>query len=470
MPNLTLSDDQHAFKIGDINWDYPIPSFSRVPGDSDTEHRLRSECYVAKAAWIHASAYSEWIERQKQMLQDMAAKGISDVPAYMRTWSACEADAKVLSIRVEEAKVKMDAAQKEIDMCVRGRSRAVLEFAIQELRDKIFSEDKIDPNELFILRNKLIDKQKILQEVLKDDEGEGSEDWDDKAEKAKNKGEDAYVLAYLKMDEEKKTSMEGMCTMRHHLPQSLRTEYKLPIEKARKAFWRYVNLSASKNPNQRQLKAAATQFSLSYRRTARTIWDFLPEAGTTCRDSSLLVLTTSTPNLFCRFHHLRHAYKAHDSVTKFRGIAYAKSVTSRGRGDTDRQVAKPNHMDCGCLIDNGLMEIFFWKTVTAHSTNPSLRSVTHNMGTGVLPCTIRAFWMAQFKSTTGLTIGDLYNLSTDESVRRTVLTAKMIMKHVYTIQHQLKIGVSLVFDTAEGKATFFGLLGHAEDGGSEDDE
>lgn len=138
MPNLTLYDDQHAFKIGDIDWDSPIPSFSRVPGDSDTEHRLRSEYYTAKVAWMRASAYSEWIERQKQMLQDMAAKGVSDVPAYMKTWSTCEADAMVLSKRAEETKAQMDAAQREMDMCVRERSRAVLEFAIQELRDKIF--------------------------------------------------------------------------------------------------------------------------------------------------------------------------------------------------------------------------------------------------------------------------------------------------------------------------------------------
>ena len=230
-----------------------------------------------------------------------------------------------------------------------------------------------------------------------------------------------------------------------------------------------MKLASRKHPNQKKLDAAAGEFNFSYRRTARTVRDFLREAGTTCRASSLLVLTTYTPNLLCRFHHLRHAYKACDSVIKFRGIGFPKGTRPKGKESKRQPRRDANHMDCGCLIDDGLFEIYFWKTLTAQSTNPRLSAMVYNMGTGIMPCTIRAYWVAQFKSTTGLTMDDLYNLSTDEAIRKTTLTAKIIIKSLSQIRNDLNIGVSLMFSTPKDEEAFRGLI-TCEESESGDDE
>ena len=211
---MTLYNPESAFKFGDIDWDSPTPSFSRIPGDSDSEHRVRSELLTAKAAWMRASTYSEWFQKQLQALQKLAAKGISDVPAYLKTWQACEADAQALSKHAEGTKVRLDEAQREMDTCFKGKSKAILEFAVEELRDRIFSEEEINPNELFILRKKLIEKQKKLQEILDEEERlaelEDSEGEDNKRGRTKNKDDDTNDLPYLKLSDEDKSVMEGM--------------------------------------------------------------------------------------------------------------------------------------------------------------------------------------------------------------------------------------------------------------------
>lgn len=114
-------------------------------------------------------------------------------------------------------------------------------------------------------------------------------------------------------------------------------------------------------------------------------------------------------------------------------------------------------MNCGCLIEDGLLEFYFWKTVTARSTHPLLSGVIHHMDGEVTPFIIRSFWVSQFRSTTGLTMDDIYNLKADEAIHQVAFTARMIQKHVYRLKHQLNIGVSLVFDTKRDRDAFFGI-------------
>lgn len=143
------------------------------------------------------------------MLEQMAAKGVSDFSAFMAAWTRCEADTKVLSKREEEAKAQMDVAQREMDVCFKGKSRAALEFAIEELEAKILSDEVISPDDLHLLRTKLMAKKSALREVIEEYDVD-SEDEEDKPKK--NKGQsDASTIAYTRMTEERQIAMEGMC-------------------------------------------------------------------------------------------------------------------------------------------------------------------------------------------------------------------------------------------------------------------
>ncbi|KJA14756.1 hypothetical protein HYPSUDRAFT_1071201 [Hypholoma sublateritium FD-334 SS-4] len=434
---------QYTFKISDVDWNSPIPSYSHIAGDSDSEHRLRLECYTTKAAWMYAVAYSDWMNRQRQMLEEMGKKGVPDVPAFMATWAMCDTDTKALSTRAEEAKGRMDTARKAMDVCFKGKSRATLEYAIAELQGKILSDDDIVSDDLHILRSKLISKKNALRELVVEDEHREALDTQPvNSSKKDTENKSRSEIAYDRLDEEQQEDMEV---------------------KARRAFHNFAKLAASTMPNLARLKLAADRFSATFRCTARMICGFLPEAATTSRASALLCLTTTTLNLLCRSHHLRHGACDHDSVTDFNGVAYAKNLTAKGCRLTNPQTPEPNHMHCGCFIDDALLEFFFWKTVTARSTHPILSGVVHHMDDAVTPFLIRSFWVSQFKSTTGLTLDDIYGLNADEALRQTALTARMIQKHVYKLRHQLSIGVSLAFDTEADKIAFSAMMGEDVD-------
>ena len=120
-PNVVAHGFRYTFKIGDIDWEMPIPSYTRVIGDSDSEHRIRGEFYAAKATWMFASGHSDWMQRQQEMLQETANKGIPDIPVFMAAWSACKSDMEELSLRAETAKTKMVSAQQVMDACFKGK-------------------------------------------------------------------------------------------------------------------------------------------------------------------------------------------------------------------------------------------------------------------------------------------------------------------------------------------------------------
>ncbi len=402
---------------------------------------------------MFASAHSDWIQRQKDMFQETANKGIPDVSAFMAAWSACESDVEELSLRAGTAKATMVSAQRAMDACFKGKSRAIVEFSIEELQAKILSDDDIHPDDLHLLRNKLIAKKEELREILKyadEQDAEGS----DSDERPSGKGHND--IAYERMDEEGQAKCESKSLI-FYLSQN--SADGPSSGKARVAFHKFAKLAAASLPNLGRLKAAASGFNLTYRRAARTICGFLPEAGTTSRSSALLCLTTSPLNILCRTHHMRHSASKCDSVTHFRGVAYSKSLSARGTGIKDPRTPEPNHMHCGCLIDDALLEFFFWKTVTARSTNPLLSGVVHNMNGEVTPFLLRSFWVSQFKSTTGLTLDDIYNLNADEASHQTSLIAKMVQRHIYKLRHHLGIRVSLKFETDEDKDTFLAITG-----------
>lgn len=223
------------------------------------------------------------------------------------------------------------------------------------------------------------------------------------------------------------------------------------VDDARKALLYFDKVSSRPDVTSAELEAASVVFAVKYRRAARVVCGFLPEAGYTSRRVALLVHWTKKGNCICQLHQDHRNFKSNDSASDFFGVAYEKTLNSK---KDDNRTAKPLHMHCGCLIDDVLLEFFFWKTVTARSTHPKLKSLAWNMGKAFTPTNIRAFWVSQFKTMTNLTLDDVYGLGPDEAVRQFTIMARMIWKSVSSLSSQMMIGVSLTFDSPEDEKRF----------------
>lgn len=134
--------------------------------------------------------------------------------------------------------------------------------------------------------------------------------------------------------------------------------------------------------------------------------NLVPEAATTSREAAVMVHTNSFLNVVCRFHVSDKKY-ARDGMlisdNRIHGVAY--------KGDYGNSKApvipRLNHMNCGCLISDVLLEFFLWKTIKIRSSNPRLPGV-EGLGNEILHPRKRAYMVQVFHQFTGLTVDDLY--------------------------------------------------------------
>ncbi|KAJ2915827.1 hypothetical protein MD484_g4585, partial [Candolleomyces efflorescens] len=141
-------------------------------------------------------------------------------------------------------------------------------------------------------------------------------------------------------------------------------------------------------------------FSVGTRRLAREIAEFLPEAATTNRDLATLCFLSAQGNYICRYHGHSRWNKECDSAILLVGVGHPKSIGSPN--------PPPNHMHCGCSIDDVLLDFIFFKTLRISSTNPNLAQFPQGMLAETVPARIRSFMIELFKTWTGLTVDDLY--------------------------------------------------------------
>lgn len=83
------------------------------------------------------------------------------------------------------------------------------------------------------------------------------------------------------------------------------------------------------------------------------------------------------------------------------------------------------------------------------------------MGETPTPPTLRSFWVSQFKSTTGLTIDDLYGLNATAQMYQAIIAAKIAAKAILSLSAQLQINMSIAFDTEEDSVSFQDLVSGA---------
>ncbi|KAF8193295.1 hypothetical protein BJ912DRAFT_848467 [Pholiota molesta] len=149
----------------------------------------------------------------------------------------------------------------------------------------------------------------------------------------------------------------------------------------------------------------------SMRRTIREVQDFVPEAGVTSRELALLVHRNSLDNLQCRFHEKSKDKEHYDGNMikgqRIHGVAFQMKLA----GSTARPVkAEPGFMNCGCHIDDVLLDFFWWKTWIIRSRNPNLFDATESMMESVFPPRPRAFFVHAFLNISHLKLDDFYGL------------------------------------------------------------
>ncbi|KAH9477984.1 hypothetical protein JR316_0010217 [Psilocybe cubensis] len=139
---------------------------------------------------------------------------------------------------------------------------------------------------------------------------------------------------------------------------------------------------------------------VKHRKALRMLQFMHPELCITHRQVALGIHMTSHLNLVCRYHERSSMVKKCDNETHIAGVAYRADYSA---------APQEGHMNCGCLIDDVLLDFYFWKTLSIRSTNPKLQSVEETMKTDVFPPRIRAFVIKLFTSATMLTASDIYN-------------------------------------------------------------
>ncbi|KAF9531636.1 hypothetical protein CPB83DRAFT_833314 [Crepidotus variabilis] len=168
---------------------------------------------------------------------------------------------------------------------------------------------------------------------------------------------------------------------------------------ASKAFATYLNSGGSKHYNH------------TFRRTILTLQQAVPEAATTTREAAMMIHRNSRSNLVCRLHVISRRFPRDGQVhqgSQVHGIAH-RSIS----GTKNQPLpAPPNHMHCGCSVEDVLIEFYIWKTSKIRSTNPALQldgePLFEGMGEMIIRPRLRSFIVGIFRGFSGLSLDDLY--------------------------------------------------------------
>lgn len=146
----------------------------------------------------------------------------------------------------------------------------------------------------------------------------------------------------------------------------------------------------------------AEKLHVSIRGLARKYQAFLPASSYLSREVALAVHSTNVDNYKCRFHQKFRSQKKHDGAGRYvvEGVGFKPDLSAETR--------KAEHMNCGCPIEDVLLEFFFWKMWTARSTNPAWKMIEEGMRGIIVSPRHRAFICQAFRFYTRLTLDDIY--------------------------------------------------------------
>ncbi|KAH9480107.1 hypothetical protein JR316_0006704 [Psilocybe cubensis] len=161
-------------------------------------------------------------------------------------------------------------------------------------------------------------------------------------------------------------------------------------------------------------------FRPKYRRSLRHVQSLLPEKCFESRRVAIAIHMTSHGNLICRFHKRYPKTKFFDNgpgLYRVRGVP-KKPVYRYRVEDAATPLRETGYMSCGCLIDDVLLEFYFWKTLTISSPLPSLQGLEEPMKGDVFEPRHRSFLIKVFKEQSLLTADDIYDPNRPRDIRK----------------------------------------------------
>lgn len=202
------------------------------------------------------------------------------------------------------------------------------------------------------------------------------------------------------------------------------------------------------------LSGKLKDFKPTHRKALRTIQCLLPEESFASRDVAIAIFTSSHTNLKCRYHSVSQKIKVFDGTGDFlvQGVGYPAKYGKKG----SPVIPPPGYMNCGCLIDDALFDLFFWKTLSINSTRRDLSLFSETMKGDTIRPRIRAFVIRLFKTFTFLSVDDIFNAERpfgkpQRELHLYKLSMQRISQRILECAPLPLTGSTLMTDTGEGK-------------------
>jgi len=146
--------------------------------------------------------------------------------------------------------------------------------------------------------------------------------------------------------------------------------------------------------------------SSTSQRFIRHVGSAVPIAVMKNRKLAKAVVTTNRRSTRCRYH--EGTYSGHsevDTEDAFDGRAYPEDLTGP---------PMPNHMNCGCLLEDELLSLYLWKLIRIKSSNPAFQGMSKPQEHEDVPNTReRAIQCETFKAFAGLRLDDMYRIAAE---------------------------------------------------------
>ncbi|KDR72096.1 hypothetical protein GALMADRAFT_213535 [Galerina marginata CBS 339.88] len=435
----------YKFTFLPVDWDdIATPLALRTLDETDKDYKMRRDFHTREYEYNDGMRQQSNLNRVYKALEQLFNDGKIPPKNGRQLLSTLDADRNTLSSTILDLQKRYNHTKTKYD---RYKTRRHGEAAANSLKKKISELKKalftVDSSKLIETRKELDAAQASLQGII-DADAAAAVAAGGKAGKAKGTRKKKAVAQNDDNDDNDETGDRDL----KYLKTDDNGREKLRAE-GNRAVQAYLNATTE----QARQRALNDSLRVGLRRTAREVQEFLPESSYASKEVAVQIHLASSKNFVCRYHSYYRAdgHAECDRADRLTGVGYPKRLCSPTNGVFP---PKPGHMHCGCGIDEVLLEYFFWKNLTAFSSNPRLSSISRSMGDReFIPPRLRSFWVNHFKSTTGITINDLYSRDAREAGWIAHLTAKSLLFQMNALNAS-GFRLALAFRSAEEEEQF----------------
>ncbi|KAG6824603.1 hypothetical protein H0H92_006369 [Tricholoma furcatifolium] len=181
-----------------------------------------------------------------------------------------------------------------------------------------------------------------------------------------------------------------------------------------------------------------TVIDSTLRRFIRENQEFMPSAASRTRKLALQLLTNNRTNVMCLYHHVHDRDGAgQDGTGKYtlNGMPNPRRIN---QAKADGVEPEPGFFHCGCTEENALFDFFFWKTWELSAQEDDSTVIRESLRDQMLTPRLRAFFVQEFKTWTGISVDDLYQNKMSKKEYRIKLYEKQINYFIKRLNRLVK--------------------------------